>query len=185
MAISTKKVLHDKKTEKGLAEILTKLGGEPSPEDCTCDLIDKIAEQVGNGSSGSGGSSIKQFDVDMEDSTYSDVGTNEGLLKFSLEQSERFYNWLLEHYETIISLKIGMNIPEINAIAYAIERLNFTHYAVTNDSGSMGHFDANISSTIRITVSYLSTETKPYSFEVRGPRENFSDLKAISIYAIK
>jgi hypothetical protein len=69
MIVSTKKVLHDKKTEKGLAEILTKLGGEPSPEDCTCDLIDKIAELVGNGSGGSSGEVVEiNFNLEFESS---------------------------------------------------------------------------------------------------------------------
>lgn len=53
---TTKKVLHDLRSEKALKKILTKLGGEYEPEDdCSCELLDKIADKVGKG--GSGGSS--------------------------------------------------------------------------------------------------------------------------------
>lgn len=44
--VSTKKVLHGEKTEKGLKKILTNLGGEPSVDDCTCDLLDKIGDTL-------------------------------------------------------------------------------------------------------------------------------------------
>lgn len=60
MSISTKKVLHDLRSEKALKKILTKLGGEYELEDdCSCELLEKIAEVVDNG--GSSGGSTEEY----------------------------------------------------------------------------------------------------------------------------
>lgn len=91
MAISTKKVLHDKKTEKGLAEILTKLGGEPSSTDCTCDLIDKIGDALEGGLPSGGSEVVYEFLKDeLETTTYDDANKWVGLT--NTETIQKFRN---------------------------------------------------------------------------------------------
>lgn len=114
MAISTKKVLHDKKTEKGLAEILTKLGGEPSPTDCTCDLIDKIGDALEGGlpSGGNGGGSDLQtkltFNLDENNEIIVENGDIELIAESGNNQTIGDFVSVVLTYEQFTSLTAGL-----------------------------------------------------------------------------